>query len=232
MEADVFMGFHRVKVDAGGDWRAFDKVLELVAQEESYTGGRRIVLQKDVLRQSEALLAKGDVDQAMSILQVRQDHPDFSQAHHRLAGLYLDEKKDPERAIEEFETVLSLPENRELVNKRFAVTFLNLGRARYLQKTYDKAITDLTVARDNKRFFPKDSHDRATHDTLYYLALSSHKLYHLQRGERLLQETSARWKDYFDFFPPTLADDEEVTAARAGAQQYYEEIRRKLQETE
>jgi PEGA domain-containing protein/tetratricopeptide repeat protein len=229
METDVFMGFHRVKVDAGGDFRAYDKVLELASLEEALTGSKKVVLLKDVLKDSEMRMARGDVDGAIAVLErVDKDHPDFSQAHHRLAGLYLDEKKDAERAIQEFETVLSLPENRELVNKKFAVTFLNLGRAYYLSKGYDKAIAELTIARDNKRFFPREAHDRATHDTLYYLALSSHKLYHAQRSERVLQETAARWKDYFDFFPESLRDDDEVKTARAGSEQFYEEIKRKL----
>jgi tetratricopeptide (TPR) repeat protein len=230
METDIFMGFHRVRVEpTGGDWRAFDKVLEFVSLEENLTGDKKIVLTKDVMKESEIRLARGDIDGAIAVLEgVQKDHPDFSQAHHRLAGIYLDEKKDAERAIQEFETVLSLPENRELVNKKFAVTFLNLGRAYYLSKGYDKAIAELTIARDNKRFFPRENHDRATHDTLYYLALSSHKLYHSQRNERVLQETAARWKDYFDFFPESLKEDEEVRTARSGSEQFYEEIKRKL----
>lgn len=230
METDVFMGFHRVRVEpTSGDRRAFDKVLELVSLEENLTGDKKIVLMRDVMKESEIRLARGDVDGAISVLEgVQKEHPDFSQAHHRLAGIYLDEKKDADRAIQEFEQVLSLPENRELVNKRFAVTFLNLGRAYYLQKGYDRAISQLTVARDNKRFFPRESHDRATHDTLYYLALSSHKLYHAQRSERVLQETAARWKDYFDFFPESLRDDDDVRTARAGSEQFYEEVKRKL----
>ena len=88
------------------------------------------------------------------------------------------------------------------------------------------------IARDNKRFFPKDDHDRATHDTLYFLALSSHKLYHSTAGEALLRETSARWKDYFDYFPASLQNDDEVKQARGSAEHYYEEVRRKLKEAE
>ncbi len=236
LETDVVMGFHRVVVDAGGDWRAYDKVMEFATTEASYTGSRRIVLQKDLLKRSEALLDKGDVDGAIGVLaQVQPGHPDYSAAHHRLAGLYLDEKKDPNRAIGEFQKVLDLPENRELVNKRFAVTFLNLGRAYYMLGTpdgYRKAIEQLLIARDNKRFFPKEQHDQATHDAHYFLALATHKLYHSAGGERLLQETSARWKDYFDYFPPSLQGAEPVKQARASAEQYYEEIKRKLKETE
>lgn len=236
LETDVLMGFHRVVVDAGGDWRAHDKVMEFAAQEENYTGARRVVLQKDALKQSESLLEKGDTEGAIAILsRVQPGHPDYSSAHHRLAGLYLDEKKDPVKAIPEYHKVLELPENRELVNKRFAVTFLNLGRAYYLLKTpegYQKAIGNLVIARDNKRFFPKEQHDQATHDTLYFLALASHKLYHASGGDKLLQETSARWKDYFDYFPPSLQNDDDAKQARASAEQYYEEVRRKLKEVE
>ena len=236
LETDVLMGFHRVIVQAGEDWRAYDKVLEFTATDEDYTGARRIVLQKDLLQRSEALLQTGDTDGAIAVLsQVHPGHPDYSAAHHRLAGLYLDEKKDPAKAIGEYQRVLELPENRELVNKRFAVTFLNLGRAYYLQGTpegWQKAIDQLLVARDNKRFFPKDEHDQATHDTLYFLALASHKLYHATGSEALLRETSTRWKDYFDYFPPSLQSEAEVKQARSSAEQYYEEVRRKLKEAE
>ena len=236
LETDVLMGFHRVVVDAGGDWRSYDKVMEFASTETSYTGGRRIVLQKDLLRHSEALLDKGDLSGAIAALsQVQAGHPDYSAAHHRLAGLYLDEKKDAAHAIAEYQKVLELPENRELVNKRFAVTFLNLGRAYYMQGTaegYRKAIENLLIARDNKRFFPTDQHDRATHDTHYFLALATQKLYHSVGGDRLLQETSARWKDYFDYFPASLSAAEEFKQSRASAEQYYEEVKRKLKEME
>ncbi len=236
LETDVVMGFHRVIIDAGGDWRAYDEVMEFATTEVSYTGSRRIVLRKDVLKRSQALLDRGDVDGAIKVLSgVQPRHPDYSAAHHRLAGLYLDEKKDASRAISEYQKVLERPENRELVNKRFAVTFLNLGRAYYLLGTpdgYRKAIENLVIARDNKRFFPKDQHDRATHDTHYFLALATHKLYHLEGGERLLQETSRYWNDYFDYFPKSLQGSQDVQQSRASAEQYYEEIKLKLEGAE
>jgi tetratricopeptide (TPR) repeat protein len=236
LDTEVLMGFHRVKVDAGGEWRAFDKVLEIASLEEDLTGGRRVVLQKDVLKASDALLQRSDVDGAIALLsQVQPGHPDYSAAHHRLAGLYLDSKKDSPKAIGEYQKVLELPENKALVNKRFAVSFLNLGRAYYLLNTsdgYEHAISQLQVARSNKRFFPRDQYDQATHDTLYFLALATHKLYHAKQDDKLLREASARWKDYFDFFPPTLREDGEVKVVRTGAEQYYEEIKRRLKETE
>ena len=236
LETDLLMGFHHVIVDAGGDWRAYDKVMEFTGPESDYTGARRIVLQKDVLRRSEAMLERREVASAIMLLAaVETSHPDYSAAHHRLAGLYLDEKKDATHAIAEYQKVLDLPENRELVNKRFAVTFLNMGRAYYMLGTpdgYRKAIDRLLVARDNKRFFPREQQDQATHDTYYYLALATHKLYHSAPSEALLQEASARWKDYFDYFPASLAGSEGVKQARASAEQYYEEVKKRLKEGE
>jgi hypothetical protein len=58
LETDVLMGFHHVVVEAGEDWRSYDKVMEFKSLEEDYTGGRRLVLQKDVLARSDALLQK------------------------------------------------------------------------------------------------------------------------------------------------------------------------------
>jgi hypothetical protein len=119
------------------------------------------------------------------------------------------------------------------VNKRFAVTFLNLGRAYFATDTLDgyrRAIQNLEIARDNKRFFPSERHDVASHDTLYFLALASHKLYHAEPDGKLLRETSKRWKDYFDFFPASLQEDPDVRTAREGAEQFYAEIRHELGE--
>lgn len=236
LDIQVPMGFRRIQLEAGKEWRVFDKVLELTRVEEDYTGANRLVLERDVLAQAEALVAAGDVDGAIRTLSaVEPSHSDYSAAHNRLGALYLDVKKEPQKAVAEFEKVLSRPENKALVNKRFAVTFLNLGRAYYLTGTpegSEKAIAPLLTARANKRFFPKDEYERASHDTLYFLALASHKLYYAKPSDKLLSETARRWKDYFDFFPDDLKDDVEVQQARAGAEQYYKEIQRKLGESQ
>lgn len=230
----VPLGFRRVQIDGGEGWRAYDEVLELRELETRYTGATRIVLQQDVLRAAHEHVMRGEIDAAIALLtEVSPQHPDYSPAHNLLGGLYLDEKKDPQAAIREFESVLARPENRELVNKRFAVTFVNLGRAHYATGTpqgYEKAIESLVKARDNKRFFPRERYDNALHDTLYFLALASHRLYHARPGDALLQETARRWKDYFDFFPASLQSDPEVQQARQSAEEFYAEVRRKAGE--
>jgi len=234
LDIEVAMGFLHVTADAGGDLRVFDQVLEITSPEEDFTGRRRIVFRKDFLKQGEALLAKGDVDGAIALLsQIGPDHPDFSAAHNRLGSIYLDNRKQPAKAIAEFEKVLERPENQQLVDKRFTVTFLNLGRAYYLLGTADgskRAIPLLLRALENKRFFPRERYERASHDTLYFLALASHKLYYASPSERRLHDTERRWRDYFDFFPEELQQDQDVQRARTGAEHFYEEIKRKLTE--
>ena len=48
----------------------------------------------------------------------------------------MDEKKDYDMAIREFENVLSLPENQQIIYKQFAITYTNLGHAYYHKKEY------------------------------------------------------------------------------------------------
>src|SRR5207253_123614 len=110
------------------------------------------------------------------------------------ASVYIDDQPDYDAAIAEFETVLALPENQQLIYKQFAVTFTNLGHA-YCEKgnrlvasdrdaassQFAKAIKALQTARQNTRFFPSAEYDEAVHDTYYYTALSYHKLYLLTK---------------------------------------------------
>jgi tetratricopeptide (TPR) repeat protein len=143
-----------------------------------------------------------------------REHPDYAEAHRRLGNIYLDDKEDYDRAIAEFETVLSLPENEQLIYKQFAVTFTNLGHA-YAEKgnrlanadrdaasqSFAKAIKALQTAKQNTRFFPKDEYDEAVHDTYYYTALAYHKLYLITRQPAVANSASLAWREYFDFFP-------------------------------
>src|SRR5712671_3137547 len=187
----VTLGFHSVRLTYGEDYRDFFQVMEFTQKEEDRTGERRIVLQKDFLKIGERARQKGDVDGAIkAYASTERDHPDYAEAHRRLGDIYLDDKEDYDRAIAEFETVLALPENQQLIYKQFAVTFTNLGHA-YCEKGnrlansdrdaaskhFAKAITALQTAKQNTRFFPKEEYDEAVHDTYYYTALSYHKLY-------------------------------------------------------
>ena len=174
----------------------------------------------------------------MAYTSTEKGHPDYSEAHHRLAQIYLNEKNDYDAAIREFESVLSLPENQQLIYKQFAVAFTNLGHAYYekgsdlVQKDKDaaaqyfgKAIQNLQTAKQNTRFFPTVHYDEAVHDTYYYTALSYHKLYLITKKGAILNSANLAWREYFDFFPKKLEGNSTFEQSRESAQKYWDQIK-------
>src|SRR5690348_9063212 len=234
----VTLGFHSLRLAYGEDYRDFFEVMEFAKKEEDFTGERRIVLKKDYLKIGERAREKGDIDGAIkAYASAGRDHPDYAEAHRRLGDIYLDDKEDYDSAIAEFEQVLALPENEQLIYKQFAVTFTNLGHA-YCEKgnqlldsdraaasTYfAKAIKALQTAKQNTRFFPSAEYDEAVHDTYYYTALSYHKLYLITKQPAVMNSASLAWREYFDFFPKKLEGNPTFVQAREGARRYRDQI--------
>src|SRR2546428_6588839 len=234
----VTLGFHSVRLTYGEDYRDFFEVMEFTKKEEDRTGERRIVLQKDFLKLGERARQKGDIDGAIKAYAAAgREHPDYAEARRRLGDIYLDDKEDYDAAIAEFETVLALPENQQLIYKQFAVTFTNLGHA-YCEKgnrlmasdrdaassQFAKAIKALQTARQNTRFFPSAEYDEAVHDTYYYTALSYHKLYLLTKQPAVMNSASLAWREYFDFFPKKLEGIPTFVQAREAARRYRDQI--------
>jgi hypothetical protein len=234
----VTLGFHSVRLAYGEDYRDFFEVMEFSKKEEDRTGERRIVLQKDFVRIGERARQKGDLDGAIKAYAAAgREHPDYAEARRRLGEVYLDEKGDYDRAIAEFEAVLALPENQQLIYKQFAVTFTNLGHAHAekgnrlansdreaASQHFAQAIKALQTAKQNTRFFPKDEYDEAVHDTYYYTALSYHKLYLLTRQPAVMNSASLAWREYFDFFPRKLEGNPTFVQAREAARRYRDQI--------
>ena len=235
----VTLGFHTVKVSVGGDFRDWEEVVEFSKKEENRTGDRKVVLPKDFLKIGQRAQQKGDIEGAIQAYKsTEKGHPDYSEAHHRLAQIYLDEKADYDAATREFENVLSLPENQQLIYKQFSVAFMNLGHAYYekgnalVQKdkevaaqNFAKAIQNLQIAKQNARFFPNVHYDEAVHDTYYYTALSYHKLYLITRKNNLLSNANFAWREYFDFFPRKLEGNGNFEKTREGALKYWDQIK-------
>lgn len=235
----VNLGFHTVKVSVGGDYRDWEEIVEFDKKVEDRTGDRKVILHKDYLKIGERAEQKGDADAAIqAYASTEKGHPDYSEAHHRLAQIYLDEKNDYDAAIREFESVLSLPENQQLIYKQFAVAFTNLGHAYYekgndlVQKDKDaaaqyfaKAIQNLQIAKQNTRFFPTVHYDEAVHDTYYYTAISYHKLYLVTKKGAILNSANLAWREYFDFFPKKLEGNSTFEQSRESAQKYWDQIK-------
>lgn len=238
----VPLGFHTVRVSAGGDYRDWEEVIEFASKTEARTGNRSVVLFKDYLKIGERAAQKGDSDAVIAAYQATEKgHPDYAEAHHRLAQAYLDDKNDYDGAIREFENVMTLPENQQLVYKQYAVAFTNLGHAYYERgnalvpkdkegaaKSYAKAIQNLQTAKQNTRFFPTAHYDEAVHDTYYYMALSYHKLYLLTRKPAVMNSANLAWQEYFDFFPKKLEGTAAFDQNRQAAQQYWDQIKEQM----
>src|SRR5881296_1777940 len=235
----VSLGFHTVQLTVGEDYRDWEEVVEFDKKIEDRTGDRRIALYRDYLKLGERATQKGDTDGAIqAYASADKRHPDYSEAHHRLARIYLDEKNDYDAAIREFESVLSLPQNQQLIYKQFAVAFTNLGHAYYEKgnslvekdrdaaaQSFARAIQNLQIAKQNTRFLPIAHYDEALHDTYFYLALSYHKLYLVTRKDALMNNATLAWREYFDFFPKKLEGNPVFERNREAARKYSAQIK-------
>ncbi len=235
----VKFGFHTLKLNVGGDYREWEEVVEFNEKVVDRTGQNKVVFFKDYLKIGQRAEQSGNIDAAISAYSgTEKGHPDYSAAHSKLAQLYMDVKNDYDSAIREFENVLTLPENQQLIYKQFAITYANLGHACYEKgnelvqkdrqaaaKHFAKAIENLQIAKQNIRFFPTQHYDAAVHDTYYYAALSYHKLYLITKKESVLDKTNFAWREYFDFFPKKLEGDNTFMQMRESAEKYWTQIK-------
>jgi len=235
----VSFGFHTLKLRAGADYRDWEEVVEFNRKTVDMTGGSRVMFFKDLLKIGARAEASGDINGAIEIYRsAERKHPDYSNIKSRLGQLYMDNKQDYASAIKEFEDVLSIPENRDLVYKQFSVTYANLGHAYYeagnelirsdrnaAAADLAKAVQNLEKAKQNTRFYPANIYEEAVHDTYYYTALSYHKLYLLTKKPALLDKADTAWREYFDFFPKKLESDQGFATIREGARKYWAQVK-------
>ncbi len=235
----VNFGFRKLRVSLGGDYRDWQQVVDINKSEVDYTGAKKIQLLKDHYKIGQMAEQDGNLDKAIvAYAAIDRQNPDYSDACSRLAQLYMDEKGDFEKAIQAFENVLSLPENRQIIYKQFAITYTNLGHAYYELGTqmiwkdkataaqyFAKAMENLKIAKQNTRFFPTAEFSQAVHDTYYYLAISTHKLYLLTRKSTILHQADQAWREYFDFFPKQLEGNQKFEETRKSARQYWSQIK-------
>ena len=235
----VNFGFRKVKLSVGGEYRDWEKIMEFNKPEVDRLDDNMIVFLKDYMKIGKMAEQNGNIDAAIEAYKnTERQSPDYSIAHCRLAQLYMDEKKDYNQAVREFENVLSLPENRQIIYKQFAVTYTNLGHAYYekgnqlIRKdkraaagNFAKAIEKLRVAKQNIRFFPNRQFDEAVHDTYYYRAISYHKLYLITKKSSLLPKADRAWKEYFDFFPKNLESKSAFILIRKSAEKHRRQIK-------
>lgn len=233
-------GFHTIKLSAGGQYRDWEEVREFSTEDVDWTGPNAITLHIDYLKQGEELEQRKDLDGAIAAYKkAEKGHPDYAEAHHRLAQIYLDAKNDPDAAIAEYEILMTIPEVRELIFKQYAVAYTNMGHAYHEKanqllnkdkeaaiKLLAKAVKSLRTAKENARFFPSESYDEAIHDTYYYLALSYQKLYQISKKESLMNDAELAWRDFLDFFPEKLRQRAEYKESLNAADRYMELLKK------
>lgn len=238
----VGFGFHKLRLVAGGDYRAWEEIVEFNKKVEDRTGKDRIVFFKDYLKIGSRAEAGGNFEQAIrAYASAGKEHPDFVEARHRLGRLYMDEKSDYQSAIAEFEKVVATPEVKDLVFKQYCVVYTNLGHAAYARgneliptdrqeaaRYLSQAIRSLEVAKQNTRFFPQEHYDEAVHDTYYYTALAYHKLYLVTKKNALLAKADQAWREYMDFFPRQLDRDPAFRKMHEAGEKYWQQIRELL----
>jgi tetratricopeptide (TPR) repeat protein len=235
----VNFGFRKVRLVKGGEYRDWEKVIEFNRSEVNLTGSNKVTFLKDWMQIGRNAEAGGNIDAAIeAYINTERENPDYSAARNRLAQLYMDEKNNFDAAIQEFENVLALPENRQVIYKQYAVTYTNLGHAYYEKGNeqvlkdkraaagnFAKAIQKLKIAKQNTRFFPNNQFDEAVHDTYYYLAISYHKLYLITKKSSVLYNAKLAWREYFDFFPRKLESSSGFVKMRDSARKYYSQIK-------
>jgi hypothetical protein len=235
----VNFGFRKVTLTVGGDYRDWEQIIDFDRPEVERTGMAKVVFAKDYLKIGRQAEQAGNVEEAIrAYASTQRGESDYSECRCRLAQLYMDEKGDHDGAIREFENVLALPENRQIVYKQFAVTYTNLGHAYYERgntlvrtdpqaaaENFAQAIEKLNIAKQNTRFFPSQHFEEAVHDTYYYNALAYHKLYLVSKKRPLVAKADLAWREYFDFFPQKLEGKGNFTQMRSAAEKYWQQIK-------
>ncbi len=232
-------GFHTLRISAGGDYRDFEEVLEFTNETLDLSGEGAVALHIDYLKKGEFAENNSNFDDAIVFYdKTTKMHPDYADARSRLAQIYLDEKRDADAAIAEYEKLMAIPEVRELVYKQFAVTYTNMGHAYHAKannlihsdkkaaaKHLAKSLKYLKTALSNARFFPNEHYDEAIHDTYFYLALTYHKLYQLSSKKAIMDKAQLAWRDYLDFFPDSLETIAAYQESKASAYNFLEQLK-------
>lgn len=234
----VTLGFHKVRVELGGNYRDWEEIVEFSGKQKKLTGSKTLKIHKDYLRIGDAAENKKNIAGAIAqYSKAVKSHPDYAEIRNRLAQVYLDEKQDYKAAIREYNLVVALPEVKALVLKQYAIVYTNLGNAQYEMgkklvrkdkraavKYMADAVKSLDKAKGNVRFFPTESYDIGVHDTYYYAALAYHKMYEMTKNKRILDKADQAWQEYFDFFPEKFKEKAEYKRIKKAAQRMWDQL--------
>lgn len=234
---EIPIGIRKIRIEGGKNYKDWQTVVEVTSALVNFSGARSVRLEKDYVRTAKSFEQQGDYKKALLYYQkVGTNESDFPKARNAMGSLYLGQFNDPERAVEEFEKVLQVPNIKALIDKKFVVTYANNGAAyfkianrlfekdpkssaRYFKKAYE----NFQNAEMFSSYFPKESYEKIRHQTLYFLALTYHKIYYLTHRKGFLQKALNGWKNYLDFVNFYIKDKGEYKKPFENAQVYLAE---------
>ncbi len=241
---EIPVGFKKIQVLGQYGYKTWEKVIEVTPLLVNLTGSDTVKLEKDFITLASKFESKKSYEMALKYYgKVSRKAKDYSQARHSMGRIYLENLNDPEKAAYEFEKVLSVPSNKELIDKRYVVVHTNIGiayfklgninfntnpkkSARYFKNAYE----NFEKANLLSKYFPKDNYERIKHGTLYYNALTFQKLYYLTSHQLFLRKADLAWQDYIDFVSIRLKNKTEFSQPLNNAKLYLAEVKASLRQ--
>ncbi len=231
---EVPYGYHLVELKREG-YKEYKKYLSFGEEGLSLTGDEAIHLYKDYFADAEAEYKKGNIHEAISILQsVPTEHPDFGKSTEFLAFIYLNDLKDDEQSLYYYNRAV------EILNDELSViSYYNMGQAYYnsaeklfytdpgtAEDNYRNAISAFNVIREKKNRLRVSRRRNVYLNTLFYLSVSYQKLYYMTNQNEYLTKAFYSWADYFDFFDSDLMNEQHYREQYAVAVSYRDEVKR------
>lgn len=205
-------GFVKLEVVGPKGFKKLEKILDLSAGTLSLTGDRKIFLEQDFLTEANNKLKSGDFVSALKIFEsIRPEHSDYLIAQHQAGEIYLISYKSPVKAATAFAKVTADPEVRGFNNKQFISSHVNEAIALFMAGSnleseskeaaiahYSKAIEIFSNVEPQLRYITRSQQAEAYHNTLYYKALASHRIWDLSSDPAVLSLAHKNWLHYLN----------------------------------
>lgn len=205
-------GFVKLEVVGPKGYKKLEKILDLSIGTLSLTGDRKLFLEKDLLTEAKETLKSGDSSTALKQFEaIPPEHSDYLIAQHQVGEIYLSVFKNPVKAAAAFSNVTADPEVQGFNNKQFISSHVNEALALYMAASnlesesketaiahYSKAIEIFSKVEPQLRYITKPQQAEAFHNTLYYKALASHRIWDLSLEPAILSLAHKNWLHYLN----------------------------------
>ncbi|MFW7382010.1 MAG: PEGA domain-containing protein [Oligoflexus sp.] len=205
-------GFMKLEIKGPQEYKVFEQVLQLDEGTLDLTGDRAIRLEKNLRRQAQDLVERGDVMGAIQVLEtIPNDHSDYLLGLHQAGEIYLSLLNQSAKAAEVFGRVTLDPTVRQFNDKRFIGSHINEGVALFMTGQnledqsrqaavahYQKSIEVMERTEPQLRHINRLEYPQALHNTSYYRALSYHRIWDITQDPMYLTEAHRAWKRYLD----------------------------------